>query len=262
MSKKIAVTAAICFAMGIGMAWIVQSGSMAVAQTSHPKMKFEEESFDFGKINEGAIVEHVFKFTNIDEDTLKIAEVKASCGCTAALLSANNIPPNGSGEIKATFNSRGKSGSIRKTISVRIDDAKRTVQVISFTAFVEAKAGMEKTSSHPGEMSGSYFEGKCVNCHVEPGVGKLGRDLFAASCAMCHGNEGKGSVAAPLHNSEYLKKVGNDYLEKNIAEGSTKNKMMLGFATEHQGPLTKVQITSLVEYIRTWEHDNVAAKIK
>ncbi len=230
---------------------MVPSGSGSSFQSGGAKLKFEEDNHDFGKMADGDIAEHVFKFTNTGTDTVKIAEVKASCGCSAVLVSSFNIPPREGGEIKTTFNSRGKLGKIKKTIQIRLKD-NGSVQVISFTALVESKMG----GTHPGDMTGSYFEGKCVNCHVEPGAGKFGKELFAVSCAMCHGEEGHGHVALAMNNPDYLKKVDNTYLEKRIAEGSPNNKMMLGFSPEHHGPLDKAQIKSLVEYIRSWEKNN------
>jgi cytochrome c553 len=253
MSKKILVSAVVCFVLGICVAWIYRVPESNALQTANAKMKFTEDDFDFGKITEGDIVEHVFRFTNIGIDTLKIIDVKASCGCTAVLLSTNTIPPGGKGEIKATFNSRGKTGKIKKNIRIRINDAQGSAQVIYFTVFVEPRMGESSAPNHPGNMMGSYFEGQCVNCHVEPGLDKFGKELFAASCAMCHGQEGKGGVAFALDSAAYLRKTDNAYLEKVIAEGSPKNKMMLGFSMDHNGPLDNAQIQSLEKYIRGWE---------
>jgi len=42
----------------------------------------KETIFDFGKIPQGKPVTHVFEVTNNGQDSLKISNVQASCGCT------------------------------------------------------------------------------------------------------------------------------------------------------------------------------------
>ncbi len=227
------------------------------------RIVFASETLDLGVIREGDIVDGVFSFSNAGDDTLKIQNVKASCGCTAALLSSDIIPPNGKGEIKATFNSRGKVGNIHKTITVFSNSADNPVTQLNLVVKVEGNGsahtgGMKKSSAmHPeveGDMHGSYFEGKCANCHVEPGVGKFGKDLFDVSCAMCHGADGRGAVAQPLRGGEFLNRADASLLQERIAKGSPSNVMMRGFAKSAGGPLDEAQIKSLVEYIGSWKH--------
>jgi hypothetical protein len=47
-------------------------------QADGPFLAFEEESFDFGKIEEGTVAAHVFKFQNCGSDTLHIQRVRAT----------------------------------------------------------------------------------------------------------------------------------------------------------------------------------------
>ncbi len=42
------------------------------------RLVFEEENYDFGKIEQGVVLTHVFSFENIGEDTLKISRVHSS----------------------------------------------------------------------------------------------------------------------------------------------------------------------------------------
>jgi len=42
------------------------------------RIDFVEESHDFGEIEEGAVVEHVFKFSNSGDVALEIKKVKGS----------------------------------------------------------------------------------------------------------------------------------------------------------------------------------------
>lgn len=83
---------------------------------------FENPGFNFGKIYKGKKVEHIFKFENRGNDTLKIKRVRSSCGCTAAILTNDTIPPGKTGEIKATFKSGAYRGNIKKSIYVLSND--------------------------------------------------------------------------------------------------------------------------------------------
>lgn len=83
-----------------------------------PEFEFEEESFDFGTINEGDIVTHVFEFTNTGEAPLIISNASASCGCTVPEWPKEPIPVGGTGNIKVQFNSRNKPGIQNKTVSI------------------------------------------------------------------------------------------------------------------------------------------------
>ena len=68
----------------------------------------DEETFDFGTINDGDVVTHVFKITNTGSEPLVISNAKGSCGCTVPEWPRDAIAPGQHGEIKVTFNSSGK----------------------------------------------------------------------------------------------------------------------------------------------------------
>ena len=83
-----------------------------------PAFKFSEESFDFGTITEGDVVDHVFSFVNEGEAPLIISSATASCGCTVPVWPKAPIAPGEQGEIKVQFNSRSKPGVQNKTVTV------------------------------------------------------------------------------------------------------------------------------------------------
>lgn len=83
-----------------------------------PQFEFSESSFDFGTINEGDIVDHVFTFTNTGDAPLIITDAAATCGCTVPVWPREPIPVGGTGEIKVQFNSRSKPGVNNKTVTI------------------------------------------------------------------------------------------------------------------------------------------------
>lgn len=83
-----------------------------------PKIVFKESSFNFGDINQGDIVEHVFAFENVGNEPLILSNVQTTCGCTAPSWPKEPILPGKAGEITVKFNSRGKIGMQNKIITV------------------------------------------------------------------------------------------------------------------------------------------------
>lgn len=216
-----------------------------IQSAKRPRIEVASPEYDFGKITDGDIVSHTFQFSNVGNDTLRIYDVRASCGCTAALLSEQVIAPGKSGEVKTTFNSKGKVGRIKKTIYVNSNDPDKGTVYLHLLAQVDEATG----KTHETMMSGSYFEGQCVNCHVEPAAGKTGEALFVAVCAMCHGEGGTGGVAN-IVLKERAPKLTEYYISDRISRGSPSNAMMKGFSKKHGGPLDDTQIKSLVHYLK------------
>lgn len=83
-----------------------------------PEFSFSEESHDFGTINEGDKVEHIFTFTNTGNAPLIISKAVGSCGCTVPEWPKEPIAVGEQGEIKVIFNSRKKPGKQNKTVTI------------------------------------------------------------------------------------------------------------------------------------------------
>ncbi len=71
-------------------------------------ISYPETEFDFGEIEEGEKVSHVFKFKNTGSEPLVISKAQGSCGCTVPDWPREPIPPGAEGEIKVQYDSRGK----------------------------------------------------------------------------------------------------------------------------------------------------------
>ncbi len=102
------------------------------AQLPATKMEFREYDWDFGTIDEGDNVEHMFSFTNTGTEPLILENCKGSCGCTVPQCPKQPIPPGGTGEIKVVFNSKGKKNMQTKTVTITANteplDTKLTIR--------------------------------------------------------------------------------------------------------------------------------------
>ncbi len=79
---------------------------------------FESIEYDFGEVDEGDIVTHVYKFTNTGNNPLVITRANGSCGCTVPSYPKIPIMPGESSEIQVNFNSQYRMGKQHKSITI------------------------------------------------------------------------------------------------------------------------------------------------
>jgi hypothetical protein len=103
-----------------------------------PVAQFEKIEHDFGTINEGQKVTHIYKVKNTGEAPLIIQSAQPSCGCTVPTWSQEPIPVGGTGQITAEFDSGGKPGINNKTITVTANTWPK-VTTLRFKAMVTPK---------------------------------------------------------------------------------------------------------------------------
>ncbi|MBK8625579.1 MAG: DUF1573 domain-containing protein [Saprospiraceae bacterium] len=98
-------------------------------------IKFDQDTYDWGKIMDGDKVTHVFKFKNTGNEPLIISNAKGSCGCTVPEWPKDAIAPGKSGEIKVVFDSKGKGAvggkedTKRVTITANTDPAETYLNI-------------------------------------------------------------------------------------------------------------------------------------
>ena len=101
----------------IFMAILLATG-MASAQKK-AVIAADETSHDFGQIKEAdGKVSATFVVKNTGDAPLVITRVIASCGCTTPEWTKEPIAPGASGDIKITYDPKGRPGPFYKTISI------------------------------------------------------------------------------------------------------------------------------------------------
>ena len=94
------------------------SASAQTATDAAPVIEFENDSYDFGTVNQGEVVKYTFKFRNSGNADLIIRNVKPSCGCTTPTWTSEAVKPGRSGEIQVQFNTATKLGEQFKSITL------------------------------------------------------------------------------------------------------------------------------------------------
>lgn len=97
---------------------VLSAKPAAPVDGKYPVMSFATTSHDFGTITTGDKVEYDFAFTNTGEADLLISDAKGSCGCTVPEFPKEAIKPGKTGVMKVIFNSAGKHGIQKKTVTV------------------------------------------------------------------------------------------------------------------------------------------------
>jgi hypothetical protein len=106
------------------------SSMTAEDKANAPAINFDNNTFNFENIKQGAKVEHTFTISNTGNSDLLIRKVTASCGCTAVQPKDERIPAGSTTTMKVIFDSRGKVGKQNKTITVISNDPRHPRSIL------------------------------------------------------------------------------------------------------------------------------------
>jgi cytochrome c553 len=215
-------------------------------------LAFDNDAKDYTTKSGEIIAPYVFNLTNVSSGEVVINYVQASCGCTALQLPPMpwKIPPGGSGQIPVNMNVQGKSGIVMKTVTVHTDKGQKALMVKATIPQPEAQAmtalDRERNQLLAKADRQAIFKGDCATCHVQPVIGKVGKELYTAACGICHEAEHRATMVPDLR--KLPNDTDADYWKLMVTMGKP-NTLMAAFAQAHGGPLSDMQINSLVEYL-------------
>src|SRR6202171_2854767 len=133
-------------------AFIFSLSLFAQQQSASDAVKFNEMSYDFGKIKQNVPVNHDFNFTNISNGPIVIESAIASCGCTTPVKPEGAVPKGKESKINAGFNAA-NPGPFNKTITVKVAGIDAPVQlritgeVLTPDAYTKYEADKAKAKS-------------------------------------------------------------------------------------------------------------------
>ena len=194
----------------------------------------------------------VFDFTNTSTNPVVILSVRPSCGCTTTKLPPLpwTLAPGTNGQLEATVNLPGQSGTLYKSLNVYTDKGSKllmlkiTIQPFVMPAMSQADRARNMQVALTDRQA--VFKGTCVTCHVQRGEAKYGMALYEADCAICHDGEHRATMVPDLHA---LKTPTNfEFWRIWIAHGKP-GSLMPAFSGTDGGPLSDMQISSLATYL-------------
>lgn len=92
--------------------------SLVQAQDKRAFLKIEKPLYKFGFVKQGTIVQIRYAFQNSGSDTLRISDIKVTCGCTVADFPEYPIPPGESGVLHLSFDTLEKYDRQDRTVEV------------------------------------------------------------------------------------------------------------------------------------------------
>jgi len=215
-------------------------------------LAFDNESKEYTTKPGELVATFLFNLTNVSPNEVVISYVQTSCGCTTAKLPPMpwKIPAGGTGEIPVNMNVQGKAGVVFKTVTLHTDKGLKPLMVKATITSPDPKlmspADRERNQLLAKADRQAIFKGDCVRCHVQPVIGKVGKDLYAAACGICHEAEHRATMVPDLRNLPNDTDAG--YWKAIVTLGKP-NTLMAAFAQSQGGPLSDAQIGSLVEYL-------------
>ncbi|HRN56586.1 MAG TPA: DUF1573 domain-containing protein [Agriterribacter sp.] len=101
----------------LSLAAVVQAQNDTSQATAKDVLLLKETRYDFGKIQQGKPVTHIFEVVNTGKEPLQIENVQASCGCTTPEWSHDPIAPGTTKKITVGYNAAAK-GKFEKAITI------------------------------------------------------------------------------------------------------------------------------------------------
>ncbi len=130
----------------IALVALLNLSVFAVAGTG-PRISFDKDSHDYGRVLSGDTVTEEFTFTNTGDETLIIEKLRSSCGCTKAVKGSREVPPQGTSKIVAAFDTTGlRPGRKIKKIYVHTNDPTKPVVELKLLADVVREIHVEPSS--------------------------------------------------------------------------------------------------------------------
>ncbi len=140
---------------------MVLAGSPAWGQSWASKM-FPVKKHNFGTVARGAKAEYAFEFKNLYKETIHVAGVRVSCGCTSAKVTQATVPSLETSSILATFNTRSFVGQRGATITVIIDRPYYAEVQLRVDGYIRSDVVFD-----PGEIDfGSIDAGQSSEQHI------------------------------------------------------------------------------------------------
>ncbi|WP_375417654.1 DUF1573 domain-containing protein [uncultured Hymenobacter sp.] len=127
--------------------------SGGLAAQAQGVLTFERDAHDFGKVPEGTMATHEFKFRNTGNQPIVIATVQASCGCTTPDWTKTPVLPGKSGMVRAVYSSAGRPGVFNKTVTIT-SNATEPSKVLTIKGAVLTKDELRPTLT-PAQLAAS-----------------------------------------------------------------------------------------------------------
>lgn len=98
--------------------WLALGAGLALASAAHAELQWQERRLALEPPLGAKEATAVFSFVNAGQAPVRIAEVRSTCGCTAAASQLDTIRPGQKGAVQATFHVGSRTG--RQSVALTV----------------------------------------------------------------------------------------------------------------------------------------------
>ena len=121
---------------------------------SNPRFKFEQETIDYGKIEQNSNGLRSFNFENIGKKPLIIHRIETSCGCTIAKKPEKAVLPSEEDRIVVRYNTV-RPGFFQKSLKIYYNHSTDSIKRISIKGTVIKETVGKEQSTDSTSVSNS-----------------------------------------------------------------------------------------------------------
>lgn len=135
------------------LAAVVACLSNAASAQEWAQKMFDKQKVDFGVVARGADAVQIIKVTNLYKETIHIASVTTTCGCSAAKPETNTLESRAVTTISVTMDTRKFSKRKDSNVVVTIDKPYYAQVRIPVTAYIRTDVVLEPGSANFGAIA-------------------------------------------------------------------------------------------------------------
>lgn len=120
----------------IGAATLALAASRVAADEPVPRAVVDAPVHDFGSVEQGVPVEHVFRVRNTGKAALRVEHVKGTCACTVGVATGEAIAPGDEAWVTVRLDTARLAGRTTKTATVYTNDPATPTLPVTLTGEV------------------------------------------------------------------------------------------------------------------------------
>jgi hypothetical protein len=131
---------------------LVLGAARAPAGEPAPAVAVDAAVHDFGAVEQGATVEHVFRLRNTGTSALRIDHVKGTCACTVGVATGEAIVPGDEAWVTVRLDTARLAGRTTKTATVYTNDPLAPTVAVTLTGEVLTDLVVRPTPLYLGHV--------------------------------------------------------------------------------------------------------------
>src|SRR5258706_2523210 len=134
------------------LAALTLGASRAPAVEPAPAVAVDAAVHDFGAVEQGAAVEHVFRLRNTGTGALRVDHVKGTCACTVGVATGEPIAPGDEAWVTVRLDTARLAGRTTKTATVYTNDPVAPTVAVTLTGEVLTDLVVRPTPLYLGHL--------------------------------------------------------------------------------------------------------------